>query len=84
MTPGDERRFFVGDARRFSTSGNFPGEVLTDGKKKRHPGARVKHRVKENRWKKYATFGLILPVETVISDPREFEVRSRREWQGRL
>ena len=37
--------------------GSFQGEVLTDCKKKRHPGARVKHRVKENWLKMYDKFG---------------------------
>ena len=62
--------------------GNFQGEVLTDCKKKRHPGARVKHRVKENWLKMYDKFGLILRVETVINQPREFRVRRRRERKG--
>ena len=38
--------------------GNFQGEVLSDCKKKRLPGARVKHRVKENWLKMYDKFGL--------------------------
>lgn len=54
--------------------GNFQGEVLSDTKKKRHPGARVKHRMKENWLKMYDKFGLILRVETVINQPREFRV----------
>jgi hypothetical protein len=62
--------------------GNFEGEVLTDLKKKRYPGARVKHRVKDNWLKMYDKFGLILRVETVINQPREFRVRRRRERQG--
>ena len=55
-------------------NGNFQGEVLSDTKKKRHPGARVKHRMKENWLKMYDKFGLILRVETVINQPREFRV----------
>jgi len=62
--------------------GNFQGEVLTDLKNKRHPGARVKHRVKENWLKMYDKFGLVLRVETVINQPREFRVRRRRERNG--
>lgn len=62
--------------------GNFQGEVLTDCKKKRWPGARVKHRVKENWLKMYDKFGLILRVETVINQPREFRVRRRRLRNG--
>lgn len=55
-------------------NGNFQGEVLSDTKKKRHPGARVKHRMKDNWLKMYDKFGLILRVETVINQPREFRV----------
>jgi len=58
--------------------GNFQGEVLTDLKKKRCPGARVKHRMKDNWLKMYDKFGQILRVETVINNPREFKVRRRR------
>ena len=56
----------------------FDGEVLTDCKKDRQPGARVKHRVKNNWLKMYDKFGLILRIETVINQPREFRVRRRR------
>jgi len=62
--------------------GNFAGEVLTDSKKDRAPGARIKHRVKDNWLKMYDKFGQILRVETVINDPREFRVRRRRERNG--
>jgi hypothetical protein len=61
----------------------FDGEVLTDCKKNREPGARVKHRVKENWLKMYDKFGVILRVETVINNPREFKVRRCRERQGK-
>ncbi len=54
--------------------GNFQGEVLTDVKKKRDPGARVKHRMKDNWLKMYDKFGQILRVETVINQPREFRI----------
>jgi len=60
----------------------FDGEVLTDLKKGRHPGARIKHRVKNNWLKMYDKFGLILRIETVINQPREFKVRRRRQRQG--
>jgi len=63
-------------------TGNFLGEVLTDCKKKREPGARVKHRVKENWIKMYDKFGLVLRVETVINSPREFRVRRKRIRHG--
>ena len=61
---------------------NFQGEVLTDLKKKRYPGARVKHRVKENWLKMYDKFGLILRVETVINQPREFRVYRKCQRKG--
>jgi hypothetical protein len=63
--------------------GNFQGEVLTDCKKDRAPGARVKHRVKDNWLKMYDKFGQILRIETVINQPREFRVRRRRTRKGR-
>jgi hypothetical protein len=61
----------------------FDGEVLTDCKKDRWPGARIKHRVKNNWLKMYDKFGQILRIETVINQPREFKVRRRRLRQGR-
>ena len=48
--------------------GNFQGEVLTDCKKNRAPGARIKHRMKDNWLKMYDKFGQILRVETVINN----------------
>src|SRR5207302_6456454 len=62
---------------------NFDGEVLTDCKKDRLPGARIKHRMKNNWLKMYDKFGQVLRVETVINNPREFQVRRRRKRQGR-
>lgn len=64
-------------------NGNFQGEVLTDCKKKRDPGVRVKHRMKENWLKMYDKFGLVLRVETVINNPREFKVRRTRTRNGK-
>jgi hypothetical protein len=61
----------------------FDGEVLTDCKKDRQPGARIKHRVKNNWLKMYDKFGQILRIETVINQPREFKVRRWRIRQGR-
>jgi hypothetical protein len=61
----------------------FDGEVLTDCKKDRQPGARIKHRVKNNWLKMYDKFSQILRVETVINNPREFKVRRWRQRQGR-
>jgi hypothetical protein len=60
----------------------FDGEVLTTCKKDRLPGARVKHRVKNNWLKMYDKFGLILRIETVINQPREFKVRRWRTRRG--
>src|SRR5215472_876447 len=67
--------------RRFHP--RFDGEVLTDCQKGRHPGARIKHRVKTNWLKIYDKFGWVLRIETVINDPREFRVRRLRTRQGR-
>jgi len=64
-------------------NGNFLGEVLTDSKKTREPGTRIQHRVKENWLKMYDKFGLVLRVETVINQPREFRVRRRRTRNGK-
>jgi hypothetical protein len=63
--------------------GNFQGEVVTECKK-RHPGARVKHRVKRNWIKMYDKFGVVLRIETVINCPREFAVRRRAKRDGKL
>jgi hypothetical protein len=62
--------------------GNFQGEVLTDCKRDRWPGARVKHAVKNNWLKMYDKFGLLLRIETVINQPREFRVRRKRTRNG--
>jgi hypothetical protein len=67
--------------RRLHT--RFDGAVLTDCKKDRVPGARIKHRVKNNWLKMYDKFGLILRIETVINQPREFKVRRRCTRNGR-
>lgn len=54
--------------------GNFTGEVMTDVKTQREPGARIKHRMKGNWLKMYDKFGLILRIETVINQPGEFKI----------
>lgn len=61
----------------------FQGEVLTHCQKDRHPGARIKHRMKNNWLKMYDKFGQVLRVETVINNPREFKVRRWRSRGGR-
>lgn len=63
-------------------TGNFRGEVLNDYKK-RQPGARVKHRMKENWIKMYDKEGRVLRIETVINRPSEFKVRRRGKRQGK-
>ena len=60
----------------------FDGEVLTDCKKDRWPGAQIKHRVKNNWLKMYDKFGQVLRIETVINNPREFKVRRRVQRKG--
>jgi hypothetical protein len=67
--------------RRFHP--RFEGEVLTDCRKDRWPGARIKHRMKNNWLKMYDKFGLVLRIETVINNPREFHVRRLRTRNGR-
>lgn len=64
--------------------GRFQGEVLTDMKQKRWPGARVKHRMKQNWIKMYDKQGCVLRVETVINNPREFKVRRHGKRNGRV
>ncbi len=63
--------------------GNYQGEVLTDSKKKRWPGARVKHRAKENWIKMYDKHGCVLRIETVINQPAEFKVRRAGTRRGK-
>jgi hypothetical protein len=61
----------------------FDGEVLTACKTERQPGARIKHRLKNNWLKMYDKFGRILRVETVINQPGEFRVyRQCRHQDG--
>ena len=62
-------------------TGHFLGEIITDmkdgGWRKRIPGARIKHRVKENWLKMYDKAGLALRIEMVINNPEEFKVRKK-------
>jgi hypothetical protein len=67
--------------RRFHP--RFDGEVLTHCQKGRWPGARIKHQMKNNWLKMYDKFGLVLRIETVINNPREFRVRRLRDRAGR-
>ena len=61
----------------------FDGKVRTDCKKDRLPGLHVKHRMKGNWIKMYDKRGRMLRVETVINNPREFQVRRRCRRHGR-
>jgi hypothetical protein len=61
--------------------GSFEGEVVSD-LKKRWPGARIKHRIKQNWIKMYDKHGRLLRVETVINRPYEFKVRRRGIRKG--
>ena len=62
-------------------TGHFLGEIISDmkdgGWRKRIPGARIKHRVKENWLKMYDKAGSVLRVEMVINNPEEFKVRKK-------
>ena len=53
--------------------GRFTGDQI-NSMKKRHPGARVKHWVKNNWMKMYNKSGSVLRVETVVNDPKSFKV----------
>lgn len=61
--------------------GCFEGEVLNQYRK-RWPGARVKHRMKENGIKMYDKHGSVLRIETVINHPYEFKVRRQGRRKG--
>ena len=64
----------------------FDGEVAHKvGRRDRWPGSRIKHRMKNNWLKMYDKFGpeLVLRIETVINNPREFRVRRWRTREGR-
>jgi hypothetical protein len=60
----------------------YDGQVLTECRKDRLPGARIKHRVGQNWIKMYDKLGRVLRVETVINDPKLFKVRRRRKRNG--
>jgi hypothetical protein len=60
--------------------GTFQGEVKTHWHR-REPGAAVKHWMKRNAIKMYDKDGLVLRIETVINDPREFRVHRARHKQ---
>jgi hypothetical protein len=63
-------------------TGHFLGEIIADMKdggslRRRIPGARVKHHVKENWLKMYDKACSVLRIEMVINNPEEFKVRKR-------
>lgn len=61
-------------------TGGFQGEVVSELSSlvcRRTGGSRIKHRVKQNWLKMYDKAGLVLRVETVINNPREFRVRKQ-------
>jgi hypothetical protein len=77
--------FSAEDVLRFlgrKLTAGFAGEVLNECKK-RWPGARVKHRMKENWLKMYDKHGVVLRIETVINRPYEFKVRRWATRHGR-
>ena len=57
-------------------NGNFQGDI-GNHYKKRWPGARVRHRMKNNGIKMYDKHGCVLRIETVINRPYEFKIRRR-------
>lgn len=66
--PKDVLTFF---GKKFD--GRFKGDQI-NSMKKRWPGARVKHWMKNNWIKMYNKFGSVLRVETVINDPYSFKI----------
>jgi hypothetical protein len=60
----------------------FQGELQTHSTR-RAPGARIKHRMKQNWIKMYNKSGVVLRIETVINHPYEFRVRRKGRRQGR-
>jgi hypothetical protein len=59
----------------------FEGEI-GNAYNKRWPGARVKHRMRDNGIKMYDKHGSVLRIETVINRPYEFRVRRRGRRKG--
>jgi len=78
-------RFSAEDVMTFlgrKLDGNFAGDVGNNCRK-RWPGARVRHRMKENGIKMYDKHGCVLRVETTINRPYEFKVRRRGVRKGK-
>lgn len=53
---------------------SFDGEVITQCKRDRIPGARIKHSVRHNWLKMYDKSGRILRVEMVLNQANEFQI----------
>lgn len=69
--------FSSGDIMRFlgkKLHGNFAGEAIATATT-RPECARIKHRIKQNWIKMYDKQNLVLRVETVINNPRNFTIR---------
>jgi len=65
---------------------NFEGELISDAcdlSFKRIPGARIKHRVKQNWLKMYNKSGSVLRLEMVINEPEGFTVRKQVTRKGK-
>ena len=65
---------------------NFEGEIVSDAcdlSFKRIPGARIKHRVKQNWLKMYDKAGSVLRLEMVINEPEGFTVRRQVMRKGK-
>src|SRR5437867_13297290 len=63
----------------------FEGEIVSDLSHlsfKRIPGARIKHRVKQNSFKMYNKAGSVLRLETVMNEPDGFTVRKQATRNG--
>lgn len=78
-------RFSAEDVMTFlgrKLTGHFAGDVGNHCRK-RWPGARVRHRMKENGIKMYDKHGCVLRVETTINRPYEFKVRRRGIRKGK-
>ena len=64
----------------------FEGEIVSnvcDLSFKRIPGARIKHRVKQNWLKMYGKSGSVLRLEMVINEPEGFTVRKQVTRKGK-
>jgi predicted transcriptional regulator len=78
-------RFSAEDVMTFlgrKLNGHFTGDI-GNHYKKRWPGTRVRHRMKENGMKMYDKHGCVLRIETVINRPYEFKVRRRGIRKGK-